>query len=139
MKIYILPVFLFCFFFVLPFYFPSLPWLLQSGEVEKSSKLKSCSPNHIFCVDFKVITRGATSDSSYYSGYFVFKNKKTGELAEINNFFIDFEDISLRPSEFMWKDNSHLDVYLQGKKEGKTSNFFFKNLGNLSVIIHRSY
>lgn len=136
MKYYILPAILFCFSLTVPFYFPEIRWLFAEGYIEKGSIEKSCSVDQKYCVDFKIIVRG---DPPYRNGYITITDEKNGKHVEINNYFMDIQDHDLEPSQMVWRENNQLDVYLEGKKDGSISSFFFKDLGNLSVIIHRNY
>lgn len=126
-----------CSLFVITFYIPSIEWYTQNGELEQDSKLQSCSIDHHLCANFKAIIRGFLFGSLYYSGYLSIKNNRTGQYAQINNFLIGFDDYSLIPTQLIWKNNNQLDVYLGENGTKNTSNFFFKNLGNVTVFLHK--
>lgn len=116
------------------FYIPDIRWILNPKTIVVQP-FTVCSMDHTMCTVFKVTVQG---DSPYRNGYLSITNKRTKKHATINNFYMNIDDHPLLPTQLIWKNNQQLDVYLEGNHSGNTSNFFFKDLGSLTVIIHQN-
>lgn len=131
---HIIAIFCYVFLLVTIFYIPNIRWIFDRKIIEEKPFMV-CSIDHIMCAIFKITIQG---DPPYRNGYLSIKNKKTKQNAIINNFFMGIDDHPLLPTQLIWKNNQQLDVYLEGNESQNTSNFFFKDLGNLTVIIHQN-
>lgn len=119
--------------FIVAFYLPKFAGISKEGEFEQGSLVHSCSVDHVICAEFKNTIRG---DPPYRSAYLSIKNTKTGEYAQINNLFIDIMyKGEVRPAQFIWKNHNQLHIVIDGSSTHEIYNYFFKNLGNVSITL----
>jgi len=103
--------------------------------VVEDSKMISCSKNNNLCAEFNVINNNEYLP--YYLANIKIENKNDNSFSQITNFAFSIADHPLKSTQLIWTKNNQLDIFLEGNKSENTSDFFFKNLGDIKIFIHQ--